>query len=164
MPKKLRLENNYDDDFTLIGIVSHLKDYRLIWSINEKMHLHLVKMNDLKIFQDKKNELNIFSLYYYDEPHTFKTYYFISNNGEKGSLFAEHKQTNYFLLIKGNINTELRNEIVKSIYTIVNVLTVHHIPLSTIKNMENFFSDLEIDMMEMLKEKTATPPAQPKDK
>ena len=84
MPKKLRLENNYDDDFTLIGIVSHLKDYRLIWSINEKMHLHLVKMNDLKIFQDKKNELNTFSLYYYDEPHTFKTYYFISNNGEKG--------------------------------------------------------------------------------
>jgi hypothetical protein len=30
--------------------------------------------------------------------------------------------------------------------------------------MENFFSDLEMDMMEMLKEKTATPPAQPKDK
>jgi transcriptional regulator of NAD metabolism len=79
-------------------------------------------------------------------------------------LFTEHKQTNYFLLIKGNVTPELRNEIVKNIYTIVNVLTVHHIPLSTIKNVENFFSDLELDMMEMLKEKTFTPPAQPKSK
>jgi hypothetical protein len=161
MPKKHRLDSKYDDDFTLFGIVSHLKDYRLIWSINEKMHLHLVKMSDLKIFQDKKNEFNFFSLYYYDEPHTFKTYYFISNNGEKGSLFAEHKQTNYFLLIKGNVSPALRNEIVKDIYTIVNVLTVHHIPISIIKNAENFFSDLELDMMEMLKEKNA-PNIQPK--
>jgi hypothetical protein len=156
MPRKLRLETNYDNDFTLIGIVSHLKDYRLIWYINEKMHLHLVKMTDLKIFQDKKSEMNTFSLYYFDDPHTFKTYFFISNNGEKGSLFPEHKQTNYFLLIKGNITAEQRNEMVKSIYTIVNVLTVHHIPLSTIKNIENFFSDLELDMMEMLKEKTTS--------
>ena len=53
MPKKLRLESDYDKDFTLIGIASHQRDYRLVWSLNEKMNLHLIKMNDLKIFQDK---------------------------------------------------------------------------------------------------------------
>ncbi|MFA5781145.1 MAG: IPExxxVDY family protein [Bacteroidales bacterium] len=151
MTKKLRLDSNYDKDFTLIGIVSHLKDYRLIWAINEKMQLHLVKMDDLKIFQDKKNNFNTFPLFYYDDPHAFKTYYCISNMGEKGLLFPEHKQTNYFMLIKGNMSPELRSEIIHKLYTIVNVLTVHSIALSSIKNTNNFFFDLELDMLEILK-------------
>jgi len=162
MPKKLRLESNFDNDYTLIGIVSHQRDYRLIWSINEKLQLHLVKMDDLKIFQDKKNETNVVSLYYFDDPQTFKTYFFIANNGDKGSLFAEHKQTNYFLLIKGTVSTEMKDEIVHLLFTNEYVLKVHSIPLATIKNIENFFSDLELDMMEMFKkekdEKGKLPP------
>ena len=151
MTKKLRLDSNYDKDYTLIGIVSHLKDYRLIWAINEKMQLHLVKMDDLRIFQDKKNNFNTFPLFYYDDPHAFKTYYLISNTGEKGLLFPEHKQTNYFMLIKGNISPELKSEIINKLFTLVNVLTVHSITLSSIKNADNFFSDLELDMLEILK-------------
>jgi hypothetical protein len=151
MPKKLRLDHDYDKDFTLIGIVSHQRDYRLIWSINEKMNLHLVKMNDLKIFQDKRNDSNIFSFYYYDSPQTFKTYFFISNMGEKGPLFPEHKQTNFFLLIKGNVSKALNDEIMRNLFVNEYVLKVHSIPLSSIKNIDNFFSDMELDMMEMQK-------------
>jgi len=153
MPKKLRLESNYDKDFTLIGIVSHQRDYRLIWSLNEKMKLHLVKMNDLKIFQDKKNEINSFSFFYYDDPQTFKTYFFISNMGEKGSLFPEHKQTNFFLLIKGNMQQALNDELMRNLFTNEYILKAHSIELSSIKNIDNFFSDMELDMMEMLKKK-----------
>jgi len=153
MPKKLRLESNYDKDFTLIGIVSHQRDYRLIWSLNEKMQLHLVKMDDLKIYQDKKNEYNTFSFYYYDDPHTFKTYFFISNIGEKGPLFLEHKQTNFFLLIKGNVSKELNEEFMHKLFANDYVLNVHAIPLSSIKNIDNFFSDMELDMIEMFKKK-----------
>ena len=153
MPKKLRLDIGYDNDYILIGIASHLRDYRLIWAMNLKMQLDLKKMEDLKIFQDKKNEFNTFSLFFYEEPHKYKTYYLISNSGEKGLLFPEHKQTNYFLLIKGNITSEKKIELVKNIYTIVNILTVHTISLSTIKNIDNFFSDLELFMLEMSKKK-----------
>ncbi|HOT88984.1 MAG TPA: IPExxxVDY family protein, partial [Bacteroidales bacterium] len=94
MPKKYRLESQYDSDFTLIGIISHQRDYRLIWSINNQLQLNMIKMDDLKIFQDKKNENNFFSFYYYDDINTFKTYFFISNSGQKGLLFPEYKQTN----------------------------------------------------------------------
>jgi len=153
MPKKLRLNSDYDKDFTLFGIVSHQRDYRLIWSINEKMQLHLVKMEDLKIFQDKKNEYNTFSLYYYDEPNTFKSYFFISNMSEKGPLFAEYRQTNYFLLIKGNVSKTLIDEITNNLFTNEYVLKAHLIPISTIKNIDNFLSDMELDMMEMRKKK-----------
>ena len=153
MPKKLCLDSNYDQDFTLIGIISHQRDYRLIWSINEKMNFHLVKMNDLKIFQDKKSEFNTFSFYYYDNPQTFKTNFFISNMGEKGPLFPEYKQTNFFLLIKGNVPKALNDEIMHDLSVNEYVLKVHSIPLSSIKNIDNFFSDMELDMIEMLKKK-----------
>ncbi|NTW32892.1 MAG: IPExxxVDY family protein [Bacteroidetes bacterium] len=153
MPKKLQLDIDYEKDYTLIGIASHLRDYRLIWAINLKMQLHLVKMDDLKIFQDKKNEFNSFSMFYYEEPNTFKTYYLISNTGEKGLLFPEHRQTNYFLLIKGNITSEINAEIIRNIANIINVLTVHSILLSTIKNVDNFFSDMELFMLELLMKK-----------
>jgi hypothetical protein len=151
MPKKLKLESSYDNDFTLIGVVSHLRDYRLIWSINEKLHLHLIKMDDLKIIQDKKNKLTSFSLFYYNDPNTFKSYYCISNISDEGPLFIEHKQTNYFLLIKGKVNLDLRNEIIKNINAITNVLNVHQVQLSSIKNIDNFFSDIELHIMEINK-------------
>jgi len=153
MPKKLRLDNNDDKDFTLIGIASHQRDYRLVWSLNEKMNLHLTKMNDLKIFQDKKNAMNTFSFYYDDVPDTFKSYFFITNMGSNGPLFPEHKQTNFFLLIKGNVTEDLRKEITHVLFTNEYVLKVHSIALSSIANIENFFSDLEMELMEMFKSK-----------
>lgn len=153
MPKKYRLESQYDSDFTLIGIISHQRDYRLVWSINNQLQLNMIKMDDLKIFQDKKNENNFFSFYYYDDINTFKTYFFISNSGQKGLLFPEYKQTNFFLFIKGNVNPAYRNEIIKQLNKNNYILNTHHIPLSSIKNVDNFFSDMELDMMEMNRKK-----------
>ena len=151
MPKKLRLDSDYDNDFTILGIASHLHDYRLIWSLNEKMHLHLIKMDDLKIFQDKKNEFNKFSMFYYEDVNTFKNYYFISNTGENGLLFPELKQINYLMFLKGNISSEMKKELIQNISSIVNVLTIYPISLSLIKNIDNFLLDIELHMLEVTK-------------
>lgn len=151
MPRKLKLDSSFDKDYTLIGIVSHHRDYRLIWSVNEKLQLHLVKLDNLKVFNDRKGETQEYSLYHYNEPQTFKTYYFIANQGEQGLLFPEQRQTNFFLLIKGNVSEEMKTEIVKQIYTIGIILTVHSIPLSSVKNVDNFLSDLELHMLEIQK-------------
>ncbi len=162
MPKKLRLDSDYDQDYTLIGIASHQRDYRLVWSLNEKLNLHLIKMNDLKIFQDKKNELNTFSFYYDDDPDTFKTWFFISNMGSNGPLFTEHKQTNFFLMIKGVVPEDLKTEIVHALFVNEYVLKVHSIALSSISNIDNFFSDLEMELMEMFKDKKNQKPGKDK--
>ena len=110
-------------------------------------------MNDLKIFQDKKNEMNTFSFYYHEAPESFKTYYFISNKGENGPLFTEHKQTSFYLLIKGNVSQNLKDEIVHDLSTNEYILKAYTIPLSSIPNIGNFFVDMEMSLSEMLKEK-----------
>lgn len=153
MTKKFRLESKNDDDYTIIGIVSHQRDYRLIWSINEKMNLRLVKFDDLKIFQDRKKEFNTFSFYYYNAPETFKTYYFISNSGENGPLFPEYKQINFFFLIKGNVTKNLEKEITKALADNEYIMKTYPVSLTSVKESENFFLDMEMSMIDMLKKK-----------
>jgi hypothetical protein len=156
MAKKFRLESESDNDYTLIGIASHLKDYRLIWSLNETLDFGFVKMNDLRVFNDKLNETHTYPLFFYEHPDTFKTYYFIGNKNEKTFLIPEHKQTHYFLLVKGVSTPSFLTETTMSIKNIKNVLTAHTINLSLLKNFELILSDLELHMMEISMNQTKT--------
>lgn len=149
MAKKFRLESENDSDFTLIGIASHLKDYRLIWSLNETLDFGFVKMNDLRVFNDKLNETYTYPLFCYEHSETFKTYYFIGNKNEKTFLIPEHKQTHYFLLVKGLSSPSFLTEITSSIKNIKNVLTAHTINVPSLKNFDLVLSDLELHMMEI---------------
>ena len=38
-----RLENNFEIDFLILGINSHIKSYKLCWEINNKLHTSFVK-------------------------------------------------------------------------------------------------------------------------
>jgi len=149
MAKKFRLESKYDDNYTLIGIASHLKDYRLIWSLNEVFDFSFIKIEDLRAFNDKLNEMHSYSLFCYEHPETFKTYYFIGNKNEKTFLIPEHKQTHYFLLIKGTSSPSMISEAITSIKKIKNVLTAYSIDLASLKNFDLILSDLELHMMEV---------------
>lgn len=149
MAKKFRLESESDNDFILIGIASHLKDYRLIWSLNETFNFKFVKTDDLRTFNDKLNEMHTYPLFCYDHPETFKTYYFIGNKNEKTFLIPEHKQTHYFLLIKGISTSTFVSEVISSIKNIKNILTAHTINFSSLKNFELILSDLELHMMDI---------------
>ena len=43
---KHHLDFENEIDYDLIGICSHVGDYRLVWSMNELLNLNLVKSND----------------------------------------------------------------------------------------------------------------------
>ncbi len=151
MAKKLKLISSSDVDFTLIGIASHLKDYRLIWSINEILDLKFVKKLDLRAFNDKLKEMLTYPLYFYDQPDLFKSWYFIGNYNEKAFLIPEQKQTHFFILVKGSLSPEFLSGLSKMVKKVKNILTVHHIPIKSIKNMELILNDLELHMMEISK-------------
>ena len=48
----------FDDevDFDMIGICSHHSDYRLVWGINDKIKLKLIKADDVFIVTNRKGE------------------------------------------------------------------------------------------------------------
>lgn len=151
MAKKLKLVSSSDMDYSLIGIASHLKDYRLIWLLNEILDLRFVKMTDLRAFNDKLNEMLTYPLYYFEQPDSFKSWYFFGNYNEKAFLIQEHKQTHFFILVKGSLSAEFLSEINLSVRKVKNILAVHAISINLIKNMDLILSDLELHMMEISK-------------
>ncbi|MCK4288104.1 MAG: IPExxxVDY family protein, partial [Bacteroidales bacterium] len=63
MVKKLILNIDYKPEYTIIGISSHLKDYRLSFNINKKLNFKLKKLSDLVIIKGKNKKTQKYSLY-----------------------------------------------------------------------------------------------------
>jgi hypothetical protein len=157
---KHTLEIQYDYDFALIGISSHEKDYRMCWALNNKLGLELVKVNSLEIKGKKQETPSFFSLFTYDHPDGFLEYTVVANLSESkasvtgehtlfGSkaktspysenefLIPEHKQMNYFFVIKGDLNEAGIQQLVKQIREIDMVLTAVSMDASQLKSKHN---------------------------
>ena len=158
---KHTLEIEYDYDFVLIGISSHEKDYRLCWMMNNKLGLELAKANSLEIKGKKQDTPSFFSLFTYENPEAFMEYAVIANWSESKSLvinedslfdadkikdrnhsenewlIPEHKQMNYFFIIKGEIEEKEINEIIKKIKELDVVQTGIRIDATQLKSKQN---------------------------
>ena len=63
---KLVLELEYDFDFFLLGVSSHVANYRLAWGMNQQFELDLERVDDIDLSfgPQKKGK---FSLYRFDD-------------------------------------------------------------------------------------------------
>ena len=105
---KFILEEEYDFDFKLLGISSHVKDYRLCWTVNKSLDLDLVKSEDEIIIRQKRiDEALNFSIYYYLNSDTEVEFELICNRHEHGFLIPELKSADYFLKISECDTTEI---------------------------------------------------------
>jgi hypothetical protein len=155
---KHTLEIEFDFDFVLIGISSHEKDYRFCWRINNELKLNLLKKDPLEIKNKKQKTPSFFSFFWCEEPKLFAEYAVIANasetkRSEKMSntlfndlsgadndsdfLIPEQKQFNYFFVIKGEVETDELDNIIKQIKSIENVQTAVRIDVKTLRSKEN---------------------------
>ncbi len=134
---KLVLNIEYDFDFTLIGISCHEKDYRLSWTINNKLGIELSKEKDLEIDVKKHKEPMTHSFFAFEEEDQFKQFYLINNRGTKGLLIPEQKQADYFLMIKGTISPDEKSNFIKLVKEIPMVQLAFDIVPDSLKSKEN---------------------------
>ena len=100
MPKTiLRLDDDDQYDFILVGIACQYKDYRLCHDLNTGLEIQLRRENDYEIFNGKRMENISFSFYRFvtgEDDH----YFLLSNKGRQGLLIPEQKQIDYFFMVK----------------------------------------------------------------
>ena len=139
--KKQLLHVDYDYDFLLIGICSHAKDYRLCWEINKILGIKLERENEITLNSDMSvgagtpsSELNAYSLYFYEDEENNNYFHVISNKSSHETLITEQKQVDYFLRIKGNINSGHPGDIIKKLRSIPIVLTAYEIDPNKLKS------------------------------
>ena len=102
---KLHLEDYFD--FDLIGIVSIVKEYKLVWNINKITHFHLIKAPDISI-EFSGNSKILVSNFEHKEDHLsvilLKNRLLATPNRGFQFLVEELKQFDY--LLKYNDETE----------------------------------------------------------
>jgi hypothetical protein len=156
---KHTLKIEYDFDFVLIGISSHEKDYRLCWALNNVLDIDLTKTESLEIKSKKQIVPSFFSLFMYENTDEFVEYFVIANQSENklvasktntlfvkgakesqttdGILIPEHKQMDYFFVIRGEVDEEKTDELIKKIKEIDLVLAAARIDVTALKSKAN---------------------------
>lgn len=156
---KLDLDFDLELDFTLIGISSSLKDYRLCHFINKHTGLNFqfgkespidhngnVKSKpqeelDYHIITEKSKSKIIthhYPMYRYCCDNFDYEYYILNNKSlENGVLIPEIANFDYFMLIKHYVDSEDLNKLIDNLKSINEVMLVKEIEPTSLKSKEN---------------------------
>ena len=121
--QKLFLDGSVECDYYLIGICSHLSDYRLIWSLNSLLGTKLSKRIELFNFYDfKKKKEKEFPIYYYEDVLDYSSYYVIKNNFGPNTLITEAPNIDFLFFVQNHLNVKLYKELFEKIKKCKDVL------------------------------------------
>lgn len=135
---KFKLDIEYDYDFILIGISCHLNDYRITWAIGKAFEFQLEKSPKYLEGRKKKDvEPSGHSIYEYIDEENYLEYYVISNRGEQSFLIPEQKQADYFLMVRGTVSSQQKDEFTERLRKIDIIQMVYEINPEQLKSKEN---------------------------
>ncbi|MCW5899787.1 MAG: IPExxxVDY family protein [Flavobacteriales bacterium] len=95
---KVKLDLDPDPEVTVIGISSHVNDYRLCWSLNRTMGLSLTRRRE-DISEDLGGRLASFATFDHEDPDNKDRLTLVHNHCENGVLLPEQRAADYFLVM-----------------------------------------------------------------
>ena len=129
--KTLRFNEDFELDFLILGINSHIKLYKLCCEINKKLHNSFVKNKNHIINNNQE-----FERFSYTNKNSETTYNILSNISKTGYLEPHNKSVNYFMTVQGEIyNTQ---KTIERLNQIEDILLVFELNLSKIKTITPF--------------------------
>ena len=132
---KTVLFTDFEFEFQVIGISSHVKDYRLSWELNKKFGIELAKEEEV-IFSTKKGDKAEFSMYFHQDEIEEKDVRLISNKHNGRHLVPEQKAADFFLLLYDYDDIDA-GDMLREIRKINVVLTAFELDVNTLKSKEN---------------------------
>jgi len=134
---KYILDEEYEYDFTLIGISCHEKDYRICWGLNKQLQINLSKDDkDLEVLLKNNTWHSRHSLYNFFHPDNDNEFHLLGNRSSIGHLIPEQAHADYLLMITENEPIDMQHTLQK-IREIPFVLTAFQINVMQLKSKEN---------------------------
>lgn len=133
---KHHLDFESENDYELIGICSHVGDYRLVWNLNESLNLNLEKAQEFFVVNHRKGNFTSQHPYFlmHNEDERWDIY-LIANKFEGKFLIPEKQQIDYFLFVCNNFTIDL-DEWIEKMRTINCILAVFDFDPKTITSTE----------------------------
>jgi len=137
---KNKLIIEYEYDFSLYGIISLSKDYRLAWLINKFIGLHLKKEEDI-IMSFLNDENLVISNYLYETEHAqlrmLKNKSEDRKSDKMSYLIPELNKFDYLIMKNGRIGDLSDQELLREIQKIKEVQYIVALDIEKLKSKEN---------------------------
>ena len=143
--KKQKIVVEPFDDIKIIGICTHLEDYKLAWHINKLLNINLVKYSDI-INEDEIG----FSFYLYDGGENCNTFNLVEIANADGRWVRFNPPTDYLIVIRNFINDENLMKILDKIKHIESVQFAYLIDVETNNKIDALLEDIEMHEMEIV--------------
>ena len=115
--KTLKFNEDFELDFLILGINSHIKLYKLCWEINKELHANFIKNKNHIINNNQE-----FERFSYTDKNSETRYNILSNISTTGYLESKNKSVNYFMIVQGEVyNTQ---KIIERLNQIEDILLV----------------------------------------
>lgn len=135
MNKKI-LRINYAYDFTLIGIITPMRIYRLCWFLNKQLKMDLARDDDHVLKNSYRDEV-FFPRYHFYIEESETDYFLIGNKGTDGYLIPENKEIDYFLIIYNLVNKNELKHLSKRLKEVREIQSVFQIDPQKLRSKEN---------------------------
>jgi hypothetical protein len=137
MAKKILRSGPSDDyDFILVGIVCQAREYRLCHFLNQHLHIRLQRSDDYEIMKPANRLTLAFSQYTFD-PGEDARYYLFANKTESGILVTDHKNMDYFLMIKDYHNRVSEERLMQDLKNIPVILGAYAVQPDRLRARDN---------------------------
>ena len=136
---KKRLEVEFEDEASVIGIVTSLKDYKLAWKINQVFEIELILVDEL-VINFPKSKKAAFSNYCYQIDYNKIDLVKNKSIDKQGIEYMakELLHIDYFLLVEGEGQFMELPDIVKKLQSIPELSFVQLIDTTKLKSKDNF--------------------------
>lgn len=138
--KKRKLEAEIDYNFTLYGLISALKEYKLAWHLNKSLDIQLDKVRDIEIDFIKTQNLIISNYLFETEHSSFRLLKNKSTDQFEDSLaflIPELKRFDYLILVQGFDDTFDTNDLKSRLSSVPKVQYVQSFLVDDLKSREN---------------------------
>lgn len=132
--KVLEIEDNYD--FSLLGISSHVKDYRLCWELNNSLDISLEKSDPIILSEEDDFSGFATSTFYDDENQL--VFVLVTNKNQGKCLIPEYSQIDYLLKVSGSQHEFVlknKKQIIQNIESILKTIEINPNELKSKPNM-----------------------------
>lgn len=152
--KKIRLQVEQEHDFSLVGIFSHTREYRISWLLNHSLGYEFRRHEDF-LFQPANSSNHIpFPLYRYYHQERDRHLFLLPNRVQGMLVLGTPRNLDYILVTWPASDSYYLNELVSRIRNIEPVNASYVLNPSTIKGSEVFFYEMEMYQIQQEKQKT----------
>ena len=145
MVKKKKLVVEPFDDIKIIGICTHLADYKLAWHINKLLNINLIKYDDII-----NEEEMAFSYYLYDGGENCNTYNLVEIANAEGRWVNFFPPTDYLFIIRNFINDESLDSLVTKLKSIEGVAHAYLVDLDMNTKIDALLEDIEMHEIDII--------------